>query len=122
MVDVSLLTPPTIQQDPKTGAWNTMTSTKLLGAPVSLPLLICPTGMARLSHPSGERAFAEAAGRTGIIQVVSKPTRLGFCAASDGRADIDQRLCRAFTNHRRQVQTRPEILLPALREQGPIKE
>lgn len=70
MVDVSMPTPPVIEQD-LSGKWNTMTATTLLGVPVSLPLLICPTGMARLSHPSGEASFAQAAGQTGIVQVVS---------------------------------------------------
>ncbi|ELU45698.1 vacuolar assembling protein VPS41 [Rhizoctonia solani AG-1 IA] len=69
MIDVGIPpTNPELQQD---GTWNTMTSTKMLGVPVSLPLMICPTGMARLSHPSGERSFAAAAGQTGIMQVVS---------------------------------------------------
>lgn len=42
------------------------TSTTLAGQPASLPLIIAPTGMSKLSHPKGELCFAEAAGIEGI--------------------------------------------------------
>jgi L-lactate dehydrogenase (cytochrome) len=48
------------------------TSTAFLGYDVSLPIFICPCGMAKLSHPEGEKLFASAAGKTGIAQFVSR--------------------------------------------------
>lgn len=41
---------------------NVDTSTTLAGHPSSLPIVIAPTGMSKLSHPRGEMCFAEAAG------------------------------------------------------------
>lgn len=59
------------------------TSTSFLGYDVSLPIFICPCGMAKLSHPEGEKLFASAAGKTGIAQFV----RLGRLVA-DSPADL----------------------------------
>ncbi|ORY30757.1 FMN-dependent dehydrogenase-domain-containing protein [Naematelia encephala] len=47
------------------------TRTRMMGFESSLPVFIAPTGMAGLAHPSGERLLAQAAGQTGLIQVVS---------------------------------------------------
>jgi L-lactate dehydrogenase (cytochrome) len=47
------------------------TSTKFLGYETTLPIFIAPAGMAKLSHPRGEAAMAEAAGKEGVIQFVS---------------------------------------------------
>lgn len=47
------------------------TRTKFLGYDTTLPIFIAPSGMAKLSHPRGETAMAEAAGHEGIIQFVS---------------------------------------------------
>ncbi|KAF8709023.1 Vacuolar assembling protein VPS41, partial [Rhizoctonia solani] len=89
MIDVGIPpTNPELQQD---GTWNTMTSTKMLGAPVSLPLMICPTGMARLSHPSGERSFAAAAGQTGIMQVISTNASVGLAQIIQAKSRPDQK-------------------------------
>lgn len=52
------------------------TSTVLAGQPSSLPILIAPTGMSKLSHPKGEVCFAEAAGIEGIPFTVSILHRL----------------------------------------------
>ncbi|EUC62356.1 L-lactate dehydrogenase (cytochrome) [Rhizoctonia solani AG-3 Rhs1AP] len=89
MIDVGI--PPTNPQLQQDGTWNTMTSTHMLGVPVSLPLLICPTGMARLSHPSGERSFAAAAGQTGIIQVISTNASVGLSQIIQAKSRPDQK-------------------------------
>ena len=47
------------------------TKTSVLGLPVSSPLMIAPTAMARLIHPDGELAIARAASAKGIIQCIS---------------------------------------------------
>jgi L-lactate dehydrogenase (cytochrome) len=42
------------------------TSSTLLGRPLSLPLVLAPTGFTRIAHPDGELAVARAAARTGL--------------------------------------------------------
>lgn len=46
-------------------------STTLSGYLSSLPIIIAPTGMSKLSHPRGEMCFAEAAGLESIPFTVS---------------------------------------------------
>lgn len=46
-------------------------TTTVLGQPLSLPVLLAPTGYQRLAHPDGELAVARAAGALGTIMVVS---------------------------------------------------
>ncbi|KAL3465709.1 FMN-dependent dehydrogenase-domain-containing protein [Aspergillus heterothallicus] len=46
-------------------------SSSMLGIPTSLPLFICPTGVARLIHPDAEKALARAAQNTGILEIIS---------------------------------------------------
>lgn len=45
--------------------------TTVLGAPVSMPILIAPMGCQALAHPEGERATARAAGEAGTLMVAS---------------------------------------------------
>jgi isopentenyl diphosphate isomerase/L-lactate dehydrogenase-like FMN-dependent dehydrogenase len=45
--------------------------TTVLGTPISMPILIAPTGMTRLDHPDGDLALARAAGSAGTICTVS---------------------------------------------------
>eukprot|EP01113_Clastostelium_recurvatum_P021295 TRINITY_DN2520_c0_g2_i2.p1 TRINITY_DN2520_c0_g2~~TRINITY_DN2520_c0_g2_i2.p1 ORF type:complete len:448 (-),score=80.84 TRINITY_DN2520_c0_g2_i2:158-1468(-) len=52
------------------------TSRTILGHASSLPLFVCPAAMARLAHPSGEHGIAQAAARTGIIQMISNNASL----------------------------------------------
>jgi 4-hydroxymandelate oxidase len=47
------------------------TGTTVLGAAVSLPVLVAPTAFHRLAHPDGELATARAAGEAGTIFVLS---------------------------------------------------
>lgn len=47
------------------------TSATLLGEPVSLPLMLSPTGMSQLFHASGEMAVARAAAAAGILYGLS---------------------------------------------------
>lgn len=47
------------------------TATTILGQPVSLPVLIAPSGMHRLAHDAGERATAQAAREAGAIYTMS---------------------------------------------------
>ncbi|KAL4879204.1 FMN-dependent dehydrogenase-domain-containing protein [Aspergillus karnatakaensis] len=50
---------------------NVNTSTTMLGIPISLPIFICPTGVARLIHPDAEKGLARAAKSTGILEIIS---------------------------------------------------
>ena len=45
--------------------------TTLLGRPLSLPLVIAPTGFTRIANPAGELALARAAARAGIPYTLS---------------------------------------------------
>ncbi|KAI6785667.1 uncharacterized protein J7T54_006001 [Emericellopsis cladophorae] len=47
------------------------TSTSVMGIPMKMPLFICPTGLAKLIHPDGEKGLARAAESTGILEIVS---------------------------------------------------
>jgi 4-hydroxymandelate oxidase len=47
------------------------TSTTVLGAPVSIPILVGPVAYQRLAHPEGELATAAAAAAAGTLMVVS---------------------------------------------------
>ncbi|KDQ21621.1 hypothetical protein BOTBODRAFT_99401 [Botryobasidium botryosum FD-172 SS1] len=47
------------------------TKSTMLGHPVDIPIFICPTGMAKLSHPTGEVSFAKAAEAYGIMFMMS---------------------------------------------------
>lgn len=46
-------------------------TTTVLGQPVSMPLILAPTGMSRLFHWQGERAVSRAAARAGTIYSLS---------------------------------------------------
>ena len=45
--------------------------TEILGAPVSMPILVAPTAYHKLAHPDGELATARAAARAGTLLTVS---------------------------------------------------
>ena len=47
------------------------TSGTILGHPVEFPVMIAPTGRLRTQHSSGEPGMARAAGRAGVIHIVS---------------------------------------------------
>ncbi|KAK3715186.1 hypothetical protein LTR37_007396 [Vermiconidia calcicola] len=47
------------------------TSSTILGMPVNVPLFICPTGLAKMINPEGEKALARAAKSTGTLEVLS---------------------------------------------------
>lgn len=49
---------------------NVDTSTSILGHRVNVPLFICPTGLARMINPEGEKALGRAAKSAGIIEIV----------------------------------------------------
>ena len=46
------------------------TSSSILGIPVKVPLFICPTGLAKMINPDGEKGLARAAKSTGILEIV----------------------------------------------------
>ena len=50
------------------------TSSTILGHAVRLPLFICPTGLAKMIHPDGEKGLARAAKSSGILEIVSRQT------------------------------------------------
>ena len=47
------------------------THTSVLGAPVSMPVLVAPTAMHCLAHPEGECATAQAAGQSNTLMIAS---------------------------------------------------
>ncbi|KAJ5189032.1 hypothetical protein N7491_005356 [Penicillium cf. griseofulvum] len=47
------------------------TATAILGHSTTLPVYVCPVGLAKLAHPEGECALATAAGREGLVQVLA---------------------------------------------------
>lgn len=47
------------------------TSSSVLGIPVNVPLFVCPTGLAKMINPEGEKALARAVKSTGILEIVS---------------------------------------------------
>lgn len=59
------------------------TSSTVLNIPVNMPLFICPTGMAKLINPEGEKALARAAQSTGILEIVSTERLHSNVALSD---------------------------------------
>jgi L-lactate dehydrogenase (cytochrome) len=46
-------------------------TTKLLGVPVKIPIVVSPAAQARLAHPDGEAGIARACAKMGAIQIVS---------------------------------------------------
>ncbi|MGA7922995.1 MAG: alpha-hydroxy acid oxidase [Thermoplasmata archaeon] len=64
-------------------------TTKLLGAPVRLPIFLAPTAYQGLIHPEGEPATARAAQRAGILAVFS--TLSSFSLEDIARASADGR-------------------------------
>jgi isopentenyl diphosphate isomerase/L-lactate dehydrogenase-like FMN-dependent dehydrogenase len=65
------------------------TEASVLGAPVSLPVLVAPTALHKLANPEGERATARAAARAGTVMCLSTiatatPTEVAE-AAPEGR-------------------------------------
>ena len=62
-------------------------STTVLGTPVSMPVLLAPTGMTRLFHHDGETAAARAAHRAGVVYTLSSLSTVSIedlAEASDG--------------------------------------
>ena len=51
------------------------TASTILGIPVNLPLFICPTGLAKMIYPDGEKGLARAAKSTGILEIVGHQYR-----------------------------------------------
>lgn len=47
------------------------TSTTVLDIPVKMPLFVCPTGLAKLINPEGEKALGRASKSSGILEIVS---------------------------------------------------
>ncbi len=47
------------------------TSTTLLGAPLSFPVILAPTALHRMAHPDGEKATARAAAAAGTLMTLS---------------------------------------------------
>ncbi|MCY4377393.1 MAG: alpha-hydroxy acid oxidase, partial [Spirochaetaceae bacterium] len=63
------------------------TTTTLLGQPLSIPLVLAPTGFTRIADPQGELAVARAAARAGLpysLSTVSTRSIEEVAAVSDG--------------------------------------
>ena len=55
------------------------TSTRILGYPISSPIMIAPAAMHMLAHPEGETAAAKAAAACNTIMVLSCLLDYMFC-------------------------------------------
>ncbi len=49
------------------------TATTILGMEVKVPVFICPTGLAKMINPEGEKVMARGAKSSGILEIVSLP-------------------------------------------------
>lgn len=79
---------------PLRGAGSIDLTTKIFGTPLSMPLMIGPTGLAGLFWPDGERATARAAARAGTIYCLSHGS---VCRLEDLNAnDIGPRWMQVF--------------------------
>lgn len=65
-------------------------TTKLLGAPSSLPIYITATALGRLGHPDGEKVLARAAGNEGIVQMIPTLASCTFDEIVDAKSDPNQ--------------------------------
>ncbi|PWY85998.1 hypothetical protein BO70DRAFT_333933 [Aspergillus heteromorphus CBS 117.55] len=68
------------------------TTTSILGKPVSLPVYMSPTGIAKFAHPDGECALAVAAGHEGLAQVLANSSSMTIEAVQAARATPNQPL------------------------------
>lgn len=66
--------------------------TSFLGTESSLPIFIAPAAAAKLAHPEGEMALARAAGRQGIVQVVSSNASCSVEEIAGARVNENQPL------------------------------
>jgi L-lactate dehydrogenase (cytochrome) len=66
------------------------TRASILGFPCTLPVFVSPAAMAKLAHPAGECAIAAAAGREGLIQVVSTASSMPVEKVMAARTRDDQ--------------------------------
>ena len=63
------------------------TATTVLGAPVSLPVLVAPIAYQRLAHPEGELATSAAAATAGTVMVVSTQSTTSLEAVAEVAPD-----------------------------------
>ncbi|PYH93561.1 L-lactate dehydrogenase [Aspergillus ellipticus CBS 707.79] len=68
------------------------TTTSILGKPVSLPVYMSPTGIAKFAHPDGECALAVAAGHEGLAQVLANGSSMTIDAVRAARTNPEQPL------------------------------
>jgi len=66
------------------------TSTTVLGAPVSAPILVAPVALQKLAHPEGEAATARAAAAEGSIMILSTSATLRPGAVADAAPGASQ--------------------------------
>jgi isopentenyl diphosphate isomerase/L-lactate dehydrogenase-like FMN-dependent dehydrogenase len=59
-------------------------ATEIAGVPVSLPILLAPTGVAGLAHWTGERAAAQQAEAAGTVSVLSTSSSYSIEEVADG--------------------------------------
>lgn len=64
------------------------TKSSILGIPVEVPLFICPTGLAKMINPEGEKALARAAKATGILEIVKGVPHVAKTRADYERAQL----------------------------------
>ncbi|KAK9468640.1 FMN-dependent dehydrogenase-domain-containing protein [Lipomyces arxii] len=66
------------------------TTSSILGVKTTLPVFVCPAALARLAHPDGEKAIARAAGKQGIVQMVSNNASLNYTDIVTAKIKPDQ--------------------------------
>ncbi|KAK9447203.1 FMN-dependent dehydrogenase-domain-containing protein [Limtongia smithiae] len=66
------------------------TTSALLRVKTTLPVFVCPAALARLAHDDGEKAIARAAGRHGVLQMISNNASLTYTDIVSARVRDDQ--------------------------------
>ena len=66
------------------------TTTEILGYSTTLPVYVCPVGLAKLAHPQGECALAAAAGKDGLVQVLANGSSMPIEQVMKSRVSLDQ--------------------------------
>ena len=69
------------------------TSTTILGKRTSMPVFVAPTGINKLAHPRGECEITIAAGKDGIVQVVSTGASMSIESICKARVNKEQSIC-----------------------------
>lgn len=92
------------------------TSSSVQGIPVKVPLFVCPTGLAKMINPEGEKALARAAKSSGILEIVSHAAPQALHPMLI-RSAINE--CKSPARRHSSRSARLSFPVPTIRQQGP---